>query len=125
LHDALEAARLEHRTQARRYEEAKSQLQGIVECFEAGRTQREVLHESAVARLQVQLEALPVIEQAKGIIMAQQRCGPQEAFDLLRRECQRANIEVRVLAAQIVEEVASPTPATDARPVQLAASKHA
>jgi AmiR/NasT family two-component response regulator len=57
-----------------------------------------------------------------GIIMAQQRCGPQEAFDLLRRECQRANIEMRVLAAQIVEQVASPATATSTRPV---ASKQA
>jgi len=125
LHDALEAARLEHRTQAQRYEEAKSQLQAILECFEAARPQREVLHESAIGRLQAQLESLPVIEQAKGIIMAQQRCGPREAFDMLRRDCQRANIEVRVLAAQIVEQVASPAAATSIQPVQRAASKHA
>jgi AmiR/NasT family two-component response regulator len=28
---------------------------------------------------------MPVIEQAKGILMAQHRCGADEAFDLLRR----------------------------------------
>jgi AmiR/NasT family two-component response regulator len=125
LHDALEAARLEHRTQAQRYEETKAQLQAVYECFEAGRSQREVLRESAVARLQARLESWPVIEQAKGIIMAEQRCGPQEALDLLRRECQRAHVEVRVLAAQIVEQVASPAAAASARPVRPAASKHA
>ena len=50
---------------------------------------------------------MPVIEQAKGILMAQQRCGPDEAFDLLRRASQRANVKVHVLAEQIVEHVAS------------------
>ena len=48
---------------------------------------------------------MPVIEQAKGIIMAQQRCRPQEAFVLLRRASQRTNIKVHVLAAKIVEQV--------------------
>ena len=54
------------------------------------------------------MESRGEIEQAKGILMAQQRCGPDEAFDLLRRASQRANIKISVLAAQIVENVASP-----------------
>ena len=66
--------------------------------------------------MQAQLESLPVIEQAKGIVMAQQRCGPEEAFDLLRRASQRANVKVHVLAAQIVAHVASPPAETSARP---------
>jgi len=70
-----------------------------------GRPQREVLRESAFARLQARLESMPVIEQAKGIIMAQQRCGPDEAFDLLRRMSQRANIKLHALATEIVEHV--------------------
>ena len=45
---------------------------------------------------------MPVIEQAKGILMAQQRCGPDEAFDLLRQASQRFNVPVRVLAARLV-----------------------
>jgi ANTAR domain len=50
---------------------------------------------------------MPVIEQAKGIVIAQQQCGPDEAFDLLRRISQRTNVKLRVLAAQIVEHAAS------------------
>jgi AmiR/NasT family two-component response regulator len=50
---------------------------------------------------------MPVIEQAKGIVMAQHRCGPEEAFDLLRRASQRNNVKVHVLAEQIVKVVAS------------------
>lgn len=45
---------------------------------------------------------MPVVEQAKGILMAQQGCGPDEAFDLLRRASQRGNIKVHVLATRIV-----------------------
>jgi len=52
-----------------------------------------------------QLGATPVIEQAKGILMAQRGCGPEEAFDLLRRASQQFNVPVRVLAAQLVNRV--------------------
>jgi hypothetical protein len=45
---------------------------------------------------------MPVIEQAKGIVMAREGCGPEEAFDLLRRASQRSNVPVRELAARIV-----------------------
>jgi hypothetical protein len=123
LHEALEAARLEHRTQAQRFEAARAQLLAIAEWIETGRPQREVLRESTVARLQARLESLPVIEQAKGILMAQQRCGPEEAFDLLRRASQHANVKVHVLAAQIVEQVASPTAEANAQPARRAANR--
>jgi hypothetical protein len=39
--------------------------------------------------------------------LAQQGCGPEQAFDLLRRASQRANVKVLMLAAQLVEHVAS------------------
>jgi len=51
------------------------------------------------------LDTMPVIEQAKGILMAQCRCGPDEAFDLLCRASQNANVKVNVLAKRIVKEV--------------------
>ena len=123
LHEALEAARAENRAQTKRFEEAKAQLQAIADWIETGRPQREVLRESAFARMQARLESLPVIEQAKGILMAQQRCGPEEAFNLLRRASQRANLKLHVLAAQIVDQVAAP-PAGTSAPPQRAASKH-
>ena len=63
---------------------------------------RDVMQRSEYARL----ESMPVIEQAKGIIMAQSRCGTTEAFDLLRRASQRSNVRVRDLAAQIVATTA-------------------
>jgi hypothetical protein len=63
---------------------------------------KDVLRQSMVARLQARLDTLPVIEQAKGIIMAQRRCNELEAFDLLRQASQRLNEPIRDLAARIV-----------------------
>jgi len=56
------------------------------------------------ARLQARVASMPVIEQAKGIIMA--HCGWPEgqAFEALRRVSQRENVKIRDLAAQIVAE---------------------
>jgi hypothetical protein len=67
---------------------------------------RELLQRSGYARLLARLETMPVIEQAKGIIMAQSGCGEAEAFDLLRRASQRSNVAVRDLAARIVAQAA-------------------
>lgn len=98
----LEAARLEFDAQTQRFEQAKSRLQKTVETISNGRPRREMLHHSTFARLQARLDTMPVIEQAKGVLMAQQRCGPEEAFDLLRRASQHGNIKVHVLARQII-----------------------
>jgi AmiR/NasT family two-component response regulator len=60
------------------------------------------------------MESMPVIEQAEGIIIAQSRCTPGEAFGLLRRASQRTNVPVRELAAQMVAQAAAPAPGADA-----------
>ena len=72
---------------------------------------------ATAGELQARLESMPVIEQAKGIVMAQQRCGPDEAFDLLHRASQRKNVKISVLAAQIVQQIASPTTSSSATPL--------
>jgi hypothetical protein len=105
--ERLEATRLQLAALARRSEEAMAQAREIQAQVQQGRSQREILHHSAFARLQARMDSMPVIEQAKGIVMAQQRCGPDEAFDLLRRASQRANVKVHVLAARIVEKVSA------------------
>jgi AmiR/NasT family two-component response regulator len=53
---------------------------------------------------------MPVIEQAKGIIMAQRQCSPARAFDLLRQASQRLNEPVRDIAARIVTSTAASAP---------------
>jgi ANTAR domain-containing protein len=71
---------------------------------------QELMRNSEVARLLARLETMLVIEQAKGIIMAQSHCGAEHAFDLLRRASQRSNVPVRDLAAQIVANTAQAPP---------------
>jgi AmiR/NasT family two-component response regulator len=44
-----------------------------------------------------------VIEQAKGVLVAQQGCTPDEAFDLLVRASQAGNRKLREVAAALVE----------------------
>ena len=56
------------------------------------------------------LDTMPVIEQAKGMLIAQYGCGPDEAFDLLRRASQRFNVPVRVLAARLTHGEPRPEP---------------
>jgi hypothetical protein len=119
LHEAtsrMNAARSEFYAQVRRFEDVTARLQATFDQLRNGRPQRQRLHDSAFARLQARLDSLPVIEQAKGILMAQYRCRPEEAFDLLRRASQHANVKVSVLAAQIVEQIASPEPQPARRP---------
>jgi ANTAR domain/GAF domain len=62
---------------------------------------------------------MPVIEQAKGILMAQHGAGPEEAFDLLRRASQRFNVPVRILAARLVHGAHRPGPAPLVVPAPL------
>ena len=120
----LEAARLEFDAQAQRFEEARSRLQATADIFRARDRRRGMLYYSAYARLQARLDTMPVIEQAKGILMAQQRCGPDEAFEILRVMSQRANVKVHVLAEQIVAHFGSQEPESGAEPRPLADSTH-
>jgi AmiR/NasT family two-component response regulator len=49
------------------------------------------------------------IEQAKGILMARTRCGPDAAFDLLVRASQRENRKLRDIAGDLVARYAAQT----------------
>jgi hypothetical protein len=73
----------------------------------AARTDPDWLRHWAYARMQARLASMPVIEQAKGIIMAQCGWSEDQAFDALRRASQRENIKVRDLAAKIVARACS------------------
>jgi hypothetical protein len=71
----------------------------------------DLLRHSAYARMQAKLASLPVIEQAKGIIMAQCGWPEDQAFDALRRASQRENVKLREVAARVVATAVSSTPA--------------
>lgn len=51
------------------------------------------------------LETREVIAQAKGIIMAKESCGAEEAFAILRRISQHTHRKLRDVAAEIVGSV--------------------
>ena len=89
-----------------RLEDSCAKMQTTRQQIRAGRTRRERLYHSAYARLEARLETMPVIEQAKGILMAQTGCGAEQAFDMLRRASQRSNVKVRDLASAIVYQAA-------------------
>ena len=90
---------------------ARAQAEQVGELWLAAQSGGDRLRYSAAARLQARLESMPVIEQAKGIIMAQCSWPEDQAFDALRRVSQRYNIKVRDLAAQIVAQTADSAPA--------------
>ena len=63
-----------------------------------------------VEDLRAALVARAVIDQALGIIMAQQRCTSDEAFDMLRRASQSRNVKLRDVAAGIVTGISGRPP---------------
>ncbi len=56
-----------------------------------------------VAQLQDKLTGLPVIEQAKGMLMQTFGLGDEQAFDLLRVLSQVSNVRVRQVAGCVVD----------------------
>ena len=59
--------------------------------------------------LKVALASRATIEQAKGIVMAEQRCTPDEAFQVLVRLSTRTNASVRDAAAALVDSTQATT----------------
>lgn len=53
-------------------------------------------------QLELALASRAVIDQAIGIVMAESRCGPDEAFAMLRRASNNRNLKLRDLATEIV-----------------------
>lgn len=58
-------------------------------------------------QLQQAMESRAAIEQAKGILMAQSKVDPDQAFNMLVRASQRENRKLREIAAAIVERAAA------------------
>jgi two-component system, response regulator / RNA-binding antiterminator len=107
LAERLAAARATTEANLMRLAQARSELRQTRQLIMEGRERRALLHESAYARLAARLESLPLIEQAKGILVAQTGCSPEHAFELLKSASQRSNVKVRDLAAEIVSRASS------------------
>jgi AmiR/NasT family two-component response regulator len=113
LAQRLAAARRDVEANVLQVDLTRSRLQATLQRISANRTQRQVLHDSAFARLAARLESQPVIEQAKGILIAQVGCSPDQAFSLLRAASQRTNVRVRDIARDIVDRTTSVGRAAD------------
>ena len=61
------------------------------------------------------LASRAVIDQALGIIMGQNRCSADEAFDILRTASQHRNVKLRDVAAQIITAVSGDPPSSTPR----------
>lgn len=68
------------------------------------------------------MKSRATIEQAKGILMAMQRCSPDDAFQILVRASQRENRKLREVAAEIVTNAARPRPGASDRPTSAGRS---
>ncbi len=63
---------------------------------------RQAKNKATNQQLEAALASRTVIDQALGIIMGQQRCTPEQAFDILRRHSQHNNVKLREVAADLV-----------------------
>ncbi|WP_329172416.1 GAF and ANTAR domain-containing protein [Streptomyces sp. NBC_01477] len=70
--------------------------------------QRTADAQELAADLQAALQSRTVIDQAIGVLMAQQRCGPGSAFELLRAASQHRNVKLRDVCAELVARYGDP-----------------
>ena len=87
-------------------------------CDETSRAVSLALHYDGVTRendhLHAAMATRRVIDQALGLIMAQNRCSSDEAFAILRRASQNRNVKINHLAAEMIRAVTGTTPDTQA-----------
>lgn len=76
------------------------QLGRAIDVFRSARRQAEVN-----AQLKAALASRATIDQAMGVIMAQNRCTAQDAFAILRTASQHRNTKLRDVAASVIEGV--------------------
>ncbi|WP_078650378.1 ANTAR domain-containing protein [Streptomyces rimosus] len=62
------------------------------------------------ARLRRALGGRPVIDQARGILMATEGCTAERAWDILRQTSQHANLKVREVAGEVVADPTGTVP---------------
>nr|WP_244217279.1 ANTAR domain-containing protein [Streptomyces carpinensis] len=65
------------------------------------RTERLSQLQQEVDQLRTAIVSRPVIDQARGVLMAAHGCTPQQAWDILREASQRSNTKLRTVAAAV------------------------
>lgn len=64
----------------------------------------------SVSQLEHALRSRSVIDQAIGVLMAQEKCTAEAAFDLLRRHSQNSNRKLRDVAADVITRLTGHPP---------------
>ncbi|WP_415975915.1 ANTAR domain-containing protein [Rhodococcus sp. 077-4] len=67
----------------------------------------QVLRAGVPDAVQQALDNRAPIEQAKGILMAEHRIGPEAAFDMLAEQSQRSNRKLREVALDHIRQVSA------------------
>jgi AmiR/NasT family two-component response regulator len=65
-------------------------------------------HAELADNLRIALASRATIDQALGVIMGQNRCTAEDAFNVLRTASQNRNVKLREIAARIIEAVSGP-----------------
>ncbi|MFH8344165.1 ANTAR domain-containing response regulator [Streptomyces sp. NPDC018045] len=60
------------------------------------------------AQLRQALGSRPVIDQARGILMAAESCSPEQAWDILRQTSQHTNTKLHEVAGEVVASATGP-----------------
>ncbi len=97
----------------------RSRTVGLVYAAHAAMALSTAMHDEQMDQA---LQSRDLIGQAKGILMARQGVGADEAFDMLRRASQRLNVKLRDVAGDMVESAQTGgLPLTDGGTGQLSA----
>ena len=70
--------------------------------------------QAAAQQLEQALQSRSVIDQAIGVLMAQEQCSTDQAFDLLRQHSQNTNRKLREVAVDVVTRLTGHPPVTPA-----------
>jgi len=79
-----------------------------------------------IEQLRQAIDSRPVIDQARGILMAAHACTPEQAWDILREASQLSNTKLREVAAAVTASTTpdGPPPPEDLRTALRAAANH-
>jgi len=113
LTDRLTIARADMEANARRLSEVLQSAMAVHEAAKTRRGARARQHDMAYGRLEARLTTVPVIEQAKGVLMARHGCPSDQAADMLRSMSRGTGVPLADVAAKIVAQASrsrSPRP---------------
>ncbi|PWR05589.1 histidine kinase [Micromonospora acroterricola] len=113
LHEAVTGALNIYATEPDAFDDAAVSLSQSFADHAAAAMANAHLYDTQVTltqHMQAAMQSRAVIEQAKGIIMAERRCTADQAFAILTRLSQNTNTKVRDVAAALVAGVTSSQP---------------